>query len=123
MRGGAACHAVPPFVLIQEKERVFADMNIELLAPAGSYEALEAALSAGADAIYIGGTRFGARAYADNLDEETMCRAIDLVHLQGKKLYMTVNTLLKDREIQEDLYRFLLPYYKEGLDGVIVQDF
>ena len=65
----------------------------ELLAPAGSYEALEAAFSAGADAVYIGGSQFGARAYADNLDEEKMCRAIDLAHLQGKKLYLTVNTL------------------------------
>ena len=60
------------------------DMDIELLAPAGSYEALEAAFSAGADAVYIGGSQFGARAYADNLDEEKMCRAIDLAHLQGK---------------------------------------
>ena len=99
------------------------DMDIELLAPAGSYEALEAAFSAGADAVYIGGSQFGARAYADNLDEEKMCRAIDLAHLQGKKLYLTVNTLLKDSEIEEQLFRYLLPYYREGLDGVIVQDF
>lgn len=97
-------------------------MNAELLAPAGSFEALEAALVSGADAVYLGGTRFGARAYADNLGTEDLCRAIDLVHRQDKKLYMTVNTLLKEKELEEDLYSYLLPYYREGLDGVIVQD-
>ncbi|MDO4489799.1 MAG: DUF3656 domain-containing protein [Lachnospiraceae bacterium] len=97
-------------------------MNAELLAPAGSFEALEAALISGADAVYLGGAKFGARAYADNLNEEDLCRAIDLVHRQDKKLYMTVNTLLKEQELEEELYRYLLPYYREGLDGVIVQD-
>lgn len=95
--------------------------QIEILAPAGSYESLIAAISAGADAVYIGGTRFGARAYANNLDEERMLEAIDYVHLHGRKIYMTVNTLLKDNEISE-LYDYLLPYYKQGLDAVIVQD-
>ena len=95
--------------------------HIEILAPAGSYESLTAALAAGADAIYAGGMRFGARAYAGNLDEEQYLRAIDEVHLQQRKIYMTVNTLLKDRELNE-LYAYLLPYYKAGLDGVIVQD-
>lgn len=97
-------------------------MNVELLAPAGSWDAFEAALSAGADAVYAGGARFGARAYAENMDQEQMCRAIDKAHLLGKKLYMTVNTLLKERELEE-LYGYLLPFYREGLDGVIVQDF
>ncbi len=97
-------------------------MNAELLAPAGSFEALEAALAAGADAVYLGGSRFGARAYADNLNTEELLKAIDLVHRQDKKLFMTVNTLLKEKELNEDLYQFLLPYYREGLDGVIVQD-
>lgn len=94
---------------------------VEILAPAGSYESLQAAVSAGADAVYIGGSRFGARAYANNLDEEHMLAAIDYVHLHGKKIYLTVNTLLKDEEI-EQLYDYLLPYYKQGLDAVIVQD-
>ena len=84
-------------------------MKVELLAPAGSFEAFEAALSAGADAVYVGGSRFGARAYAENLDQEQLCRAIDRVHLLGKKLYMTVNTLLKDRELEE-LYEYMLPF-------------
>ena len=57
-------------------------MKVELLAPAGSYEALEAAFEAGADAVYLGGQKFGARAYADNLDQEQLIRAIDLAHLK-----------------------------------------
>lgn len=70
-------------------------MKVELLAPAGSYEALEAAFRAGADAVYLGGQKFGARAYAENLDQEQMIQAIEKTHLYGKKLYLTVNTLLK----------------------------
>ena len=87
--------------------------QVEILAPAGSYESLMAAISAGADAVYIGGSRFGARAYANNLDEEKMLEAIDYVHLNGRKIYLTVNTLLKDDEINQ-LYDYLLPYYKQG---------
>lgn len=95
--------------------------QVEILAPAGSYESLKAAITAGADAVYIGGSKFGARAYANNLDEEQMLEAIDYVHLHGRKIYLTVNTLLKDSEIDE-LYDYLLPYYRQGLDAVIVQD-
>ena len=94
---------------------------VEILAPAGSMECLQAAIAAGADAVYLGGTRFGARAYAQNLSEEDMVQAIEYVHIHGRKIYMTVNTLLKDREMEE-LYTYLLPYYRAGLDGVIVQD-
>lgn len=96
---------------------------MELLAPAGSMESLKAAVSAGADAVYIGGSRFGARAYAENPQEDQLLRGIDYCHVHGKALYLTVNTLLKEQELQEELYDYLLPYYKEGLDGVIVQDF
>ena len=95
--------------------------EIELLAPAGSYEGFEAAIGAGADAVYVGGAAFGARAYAKNFGEEELLRAIDTAHLHGKKLYLTVNTLLKNRELTEQLYDYLLPYYKEGLDAVIVR--
>lgn len=98
-------------------------MRPELLAPAGSYEALQAALTAGADAVYIGGSKFGARAFAENLDEKSLCRAIDEVHLKGKKLYLTVNTLLKQQELDWELYDYLKPYYEQGLDAVIVQDY
>ena len=95
--------------------------NVEILAPAGSYESMVAAVNAGADAVYIGGSRFGARAYANNLDEDAMIRAIDFVHLHGCKIYMTVNTLVKEKELP-DLYSYLKPYYEAGLDAVIVQD-
>lgn len=95
--------------------------QVEILAPAGSYESMTAAVNAGADAVYIGGSRFGARAYADNPDEETMIKAIDYVHLHGRRLYMTVNTLMKEKELAE-LDSFLTPYYEAGLDAVIVQD-
>ncbi len=93
----------------------------ELLAPAGSFESLRAAVAAGADAVYLGGTRFGARAYADNFDEEAMLQAIDYAHLHGVSLYMTVNTLVKEKELS-GLYDYLAPYYERGLDAVIVQD-
>jgi putative protease len=96
--------------------------KVEILAPAGSYEGLTAALNAGCDAVYIGGTSFGARAYANNLDEEDMLRAIDAVHIRDKQLYLTVNTLVKQKEIEENLYRFIEKFYLQGLDAVIVQD-
>ena len=73
----------------------------ELLAPAGSFETLKAVVNAGADAVYCAGNRFGARAYANNFTEEEMISAIDFMHLKGKKLYMTVNTLLKEAELEE----------------------
>ena len=92
-----------------------------IVAPASSMEGVYAAIAAGADAIYIGGTRFGARAYANNLDLHEMCAAIDYVHLYGKHIYLTVNTLLKPGEIDE-LYTYLKPYYQWGIDAVIVQD-
>ncbi|MEE8835411.1 MAG: U32 family peptidase [Eubacteriales bacterium] len=95
----------------------------ELLAPAGSVEAMYAAFMAGADAVYIGGDRFGARAYAENPDREQLTEAIRLSHRLGKKLYMTVNTLLKDHELEEELIPWITPMAEEGLDGVIVQDF
>ena len=96
--------------------------NVELLAPAGSYEGFEAAIGAGADAVYVGGAMFGARAYAQNFTEEELLRAIDVAHIHGRKLYLTVNTLLKNRELKENLAAYLAPYYAAGLDAVIVQD-
>lgn len=95
--------------------------RVELLAPAGSYESMTAAFMAGADAVYIGGSRFGARAYADNPDEELLLQAIDYAHLHGRRLYMTVNTLVKEDELGQ-LDEFLAPYYERGVDAVIVQD-
>lgn len=94
----------------------------EILAPAGSMEGLKAAIAAGCNAVYIGGNRFGARAFANNLDQDEMLEAIAYCHLHDVKLYMTVNTVLKDREIKEALFSYLRPYYEVGLDAVIVQD-
>lgn len=96
--------------------------KIELLAPCGSVTGLRAVISAGADAVYIGGSRFGARAYAANPGEDDLLSAIDYAHLRGVKVYMTVNTLLKDSEM-EDLYNYILPYYTQGVDAILVQDF
>lgn len=96
--------------------------KVEILAPAGSFECFEAALKAGADAVYLGGSSFGARAYADNFTEEKLLETIRYAHLHGRKIYLTVNTLLKEKELEEQLYSYLLPYYRQGLDAVIVQD-
>ena len=81
--------------------------DVEILAPAGSMECLRAAVAAGADAIYLGGTKFGARAYAQNLSEEDLVQAIEYVHIHGRKIYMTVNTLLKNTEIEGQLASLL----------------
>ena len=94
----------------------------ELLAPGGSYEAMRGAVSAGADAVYMGGRLFGARAYADNPDDDMLIRAVDYCHTYGKKLYLTVNTLLKDEELENELYGWLRPVYEAGVDAVLVQD-
>jgi U32 family peptidase len=98
------------------------ERQIEILAPAGSYEGMKAAMNAGCDAVYIGGSSFGARAYANNLEEEILLRAIDEAHIRDKRLYLTVNTLLKEKELTEKLYAFLEKFYLQGLDAVIVQD-
>ncbi len=95
----------------------------ELLAPAGSYESIIAAVNAGADAVYVGGKMFGARAYADNPEEEQLLGGLEYCHIHDRKLYLTVNTLLKEHELATMLYPYLLPYYENGIDGVIVQDF
>lgn len=95
--------------------------DFELLAPAGSLEILKGVVESGADAVYVGGSMFGARAYANNFTEEELLEAIDFAHLRGVKVYLTVNTLIKNSEFSK-LYDYLLPYYKRGLDAVIVQD-
>lgn len=94
---------------------------IELLAPAGSYESLIAAVNAGADAVYIGGTKFSARAYANNPDEDMLIKGIEYAHIFGVNVYMTLNTLLKESEIGE-LFEYIKLYYNAGIDAVIVQD-
>ena len=96
--------------------------KLELLAPAGSLETFKAVIHAGADAVYLGGNSFGARAYANNFSEEELLYAIDYAHIHGRQLYLTVNTLFKENELEHQLYDYLLPYYQQGLDAVIVQD-
>lgn len=93
----------------------------ELLAPAGNMECLQAAVMAGADAIYLAGKSFGARASAENFTDEELIEALDLAHIYNKKIYLTLNTLIKERE-WKDIYGFVDPLYRAGLDGVIVQD-
>lgn len=95
--------------------------KVELLAPAGSFQALKGAIHAGADAIYLGGQQFGARAYAENFSKEEIYQGIRFAHVFGRKIYLTVNTLVKEKEL-DLMYDFLLPFYECGLDGVIVQD-
>ncbi len=95
--------------------------DFELLAPAGNLEILKGVIESGADAVYVGGSMFGARAYANNFTEEELLEAIDFAHLRGVKVYLTVNTLIKNSELSK-LYDYLLVYYKRGLDAVIVQD-
>lgn len=95
--------------------------RVELLAPAGNYDALLGAVNAGADAVYLGGEQYGARAYADNFSRDEIISGIRLAHIYHKKIYLTINTLVKEREL-EGLYDFLLPFYEAGLDGVIIQD-
>ena len=95
--------------------------DFELLAPAGNLEIFKGVIESGADAVYVGGSMFGARAYANNFTEDELLEAIDFAHLRGVKVYLTVNTLIKNSELSK-LYDYLLVYYKRGLDAVIVQD-
>ncbi|SFC54355.1 DUF3656 domain-containing U32 family peptidase [Clostridium uliginosum] len=95
--------------------------KIELLAPAGSIESLIAAINRGADAIYLGGNKFSARAYASNFDNETMMKALDYAHSYGVKVYVTINTLLKESELKEAL-KYVGYLYEIGVDALIIQD-
>lgn len=95
--------------------------GLELLAPAGSFEALRAGIQNGADAVYLGGRDFGARAYASNFDRASLERAVEYAHIRGVKIYVTVNTLIKDLEIK-DLMEYIKFLYEIDVDALIVQD-
>lgn len=97
--------------------------KVEILAPAGSLEGLYASLQMGADAVYVGTNRFGARAFADNPTVEQLQQALTYAHLRNKKIYLTVNTLLTEEELEKQLYPMIAPLYENGLDACIVQDF
>jgi putative protease len=94
---------------------------MELLAPAGSIDAFKAAVKAGADAVYMGGNAFNARQYAGNFDDQSLKYALDYAHLRGVKVYITVNTLVRDDEF-DTLLPYLEMLYESGADGLIVQD-
>ncbi len=98
------------------------EKELELLSPAGNIEIFKSSIDAGADAVYFGGDLFGARAYAKNFSKEEGAEAIRYAHLYSRKAYLTVNTLLKNLEIERDLYKYIRAYYEAGLDAVIVQD-
>ena len=93
----------------------------ELLVPVGNMDSLKAAVMNGADAIYLGGKRFGARAFAGNFSDEEMILAIHFAHLYGVKIYVTVNTIVFESEL-EDVYNYCLFLHKAGVDALIVQD-
>lgn len=95
--------------------------KIELLAPAGSMEALEAAVESGADAVYIGGNKFNARAFADNLDDNMLKNAVEYAHVRGVRVYITVNILILQKELEEVL-EYIKHLYSINVDAVIVQD-
>ena len=95
--------------IIHDCERT--GQSVELLAPGGSPEGIRRCVLAGADAVYAGGAMFGARAFADNPDTETLEELIDFCHLHGAKLYLTVNTLLREEELEKQLYRYIEPFY------------
>ncbi len=95
--------------------------KIELLAPAGSMESFYAAIEAGADAIYLGGKNFGARAFSKNFNDEEMVKAINYAHIYGVKVYVTCNTLIYDREVSEFL-KYVEFLHKNNVDAILVQD-
>ena len=96
--------------------------NMEVLAPAGNIEIFKSVIDAGADAVYFGGKHFSARAFANNFDYKESEEALNYAHLHGKKAYLTLNTLIKNKEFNDDLYDYISFYYENGLDGIIVQD-
>lgn len=112
---------IPFCHILCQKGRYKMKKKVELLAPAGSWEAFLAAVENGADAIYIGGRMFSARQYASNFDEEGLKKALDYAHLRDVKVYMAVNTLLNDEELSQAV-KLVEEAYRLGIDAIIVQD-
>ena len=94
---------------------------MELLAPVGNFECLVAAIEAGCDAVYLGGKLFGARAFSDNFTDDELIKAINYAHLYGVKVYVTVNTLIYEREVDSFL-NYVDFLYKNNVDALIIQD-
>ena len=97
------------------------ERKVELLAPAGSMEALRAAVQNGCDAVYLGGSMFGARAFTNNFDEDEIQEAIAYAHVYGVRVFVTVNTLIREEEF-EDCVRYVQFLYEHDVDAVIIQD-
>lgn len=95
--------------------------KVELLAPCGNFECLKAAVNYGADAVYLGGTSFSARAFANNFDHEELVAAVNYCHLRGVKVYMTINTLFNEKELESALNEARFAY-ENKVDALIVQD-
>ncbi len=106
---------------VLKKDDIMSVKKVELLAPAGDFACFRAAVNAGADAVYLGGGQYGARAYATNFTAEELQKALRIAHLFGRKIYLTVNTLVKEQEFA-NLIPYIQPLYETGLDGVIIQD-
>ena len=96
--------------------------KVELLSPAGNFDALKMAVENGCDAVYLAGKKFGARAFSDNFSEEEIVNAINYCHLYGVKVYITINTIIYDNEVPE-LLKYVEFIYKSGVDAIIVQDY
>ena len=94
---------------------------VELLAPAGSFDALKAAVEAGADAVYLAGEKFGARAYAENFAGEQMLKAVEFAHLRGVSVHVTVNTIIADEELDE-FAAYIKFLRRANVDALLVQD-
>src|SRR5574344_582517 len=95
--------------------------KIELLAPAGNFDTLKVAINAGCDAVYIGGKHFGARSYAGNFTNEEIVEAIKYAHLYAVKIYVTINTLVYDNEV-DDLIKYVSFLHHANVDAILVQD-
>lgn len=93
----------------------------ELLAPAGSIESLQVAINSGADAVYLSGKNFGARKFAANFSINEISEAVNYAHLRGVKVYVTVNTLVKNSELLP-VAKYLLKLHQMGVDAMLVQD-
>lgn len=95
--------------------------DVELLAPVGSFEALKAAVQNGANAVYLGGKDFGARASANNFDRDELKEAVKYAHIRGVQVFVTTNTLRKENEI-EDFLEYAKFLYDIDVDAIILQD-
>lgn len=96
--------------------------KIELLAPVGNFDCLKAAIEAGCNAVYLGGKMFGARSFAGNFTKDELVEAIKYSHLYGVKVYLTINTIIYENEV-DNFLEYVRFAHKNNIDAVIIQDF